>query len=781
MPAKKTAKPFTLASNALTIQAATGDGATKKLATFAGNAYTGEVMRPGGWSDMIVDLDGVEIPAQQRPALRQHDHEQIVGHTTSVTVTPEGIQIAGVFSGQPEHVDKVVTPARNGFAWQLSIGADPVSTEYLDAGQEAVVNGRTAYGPIAIARRTILGEISFVPLGADGNTSATVTASRRKAGVMFAKLALKQARRDGIKAAMKFSDDEIDAMSDDEAKAALKECMKADGDADQEPKDGDKDGAKAADDDSDNDTDKDKTAQAASVKNSIQAARDAHAKEERRIASVRAAAAKYNTVDTVVIGGKRVNLVAHAIQNGWNADTTELHALRASRPSAGVGNGPIAYSTSPAQLTDAVLECAVMQAAGREFKLDDPAFYGDTPQRGSRIDAKTQRKIEAELKQRYPDQVQQTARDLFKERAGLQQILVASARANGYRGGDMIRDDGDLMNVMRASNWSASGGSPIQADGTSTSSIANVLANVLNKFLLQGYMFVEQSWKDITGIQSVKDFKPTKKINLFGDFIFEQVADGGEIRNANLQDQAFANQADQYGKIMTIGRKQIINDDLGALTTVPMLMGRGAGLKLNQLFWKTWLDTTQKDDGGSTAFWAATHTIPNQQANSNYISGGTSALSATSLQTAQQTYDKQVDPNGYPLGIDAEMLLYPVELESTAWSLLNSTNIVYAGGTSSNATLPAENKWKNRYKPVKSRYLSNASFTGNSATAWWLLANPALLPVIEACFLGGQEAPTVQQAGPEYQFNVLGISIRGVFDFGIAMQNFRGGIKSAGA
>jgi len=777
MPSKTTKqapKSFTFASKPLTIQAESGEGESKRLPSFVGNAYTGDVMMPGGWWDpIIVDLDGVNIPAQQRPVLRQHDHEQIVGHTSEVTVTPEGIQIAGVFSGQPEHVEKVTFPARNGFAWQLSIGADPIRTEFLERGEEATVNGRTVTGPLVISRETRLGEISFVPLGADGNTSATVTASasKRKGSYMFAKLALKQARKDGIKAA-KYSDEEIDAMSDDEARAALKDVMAEGDDPDKKPE------AKASEDDPDNDGDKDKKAEA-SGRAHLAAMRKETANELRRVSAITAAVRQHN-VDTVVIDGKRVNLAAHAIECGWSADKAELHAMRAARPSAGVGNGPIAYSTSPAQITDAVLECAVLQASGRQFQLDNDEFYSDTVDNGRavrRVDNYTQRKVKAELSQRYTDKVQQTAKDLFRERAGLQQILVAGARANGYRGTEVLRDTGDIENVLRASNWG--GSSRIEADGTSTANIGNVVANVMNKFLLQGYLFTEQAWKEIAGIRPVNDFKPTKSVNLFGDFIFEKVADSGELKNATLQDQAFANQADQYGKILTIGRKNIINDDLGALTTTPMLMGRGAGLKLNATFWAMWLDTTQKDDGGSTAFWAATHTIPNQLANGNYISGGSSALSSTSLQTAKQTYDKQIDPNGYPLGVDVEYLLYPPELDSTAWELLNSTNLVYGGGSA--AKQPADNRWKNRFKPVMSRYLSNSTFTGYSATAWWLLANPALIPVIECCFLGGQEAPTVQQAGPEYQFNTLGISIRGVFDFGVAMQNFRGGVKSAGA
>lgn len=229
---------------------------------------------------------------------------------------------------------------------------------------------------------------------------------------------------------------------------------------------------------------------------------------------------------------------------------------------------------------------------------------------------------------------------------------------------------------------------------------------------------------------------------------------------------------------MTIDRKQIINDDLGALTTVPMQLGRGAALKLNQLFWTTFMDATQKDDGGSTAFFAATHTIAGQKANSNYLTGAGSALSSASLRLAQTLFDKQVDPVGYPLGVDPAILLYPPELDTTAWELMNSEFIVYGGASA--AKQGDRNQWKGRFNPVKCRYLSNPAIPGNSATAWQLLANPALLPVVEVCFLNGQESPTIQQSGVEYQFDKLGISIRGVFDFGVAMQNFRGGVFSAG-
>jgi hypothetical protein len=80
---------------------------------------------------------------------------------------------------------------------------------------------------------------------------------------------------------------------------------------------------------------------------------------------------------------------------------------------------------------------------------------------------------------------------------------------------------------------------------------------------------------------------------------------------------------------------------------------------------------------------------------------------------------------------------------------------------------------------VRSSYLSNAAITGYSTTAWYLLANPATLAVIEACFLNGQQNPTVESANAD--FDVLGIQMRGYHDFGVNLQEYRAGVKSKGS
>ena len=88
--------------------------------------------------------------------------------------------------------------------------------------------------------------------------------------------------------------------------------------------------------------------------------------ELNRQSSINAIVARYqvNQIEVEQDGKKvKVDLAAHAIQEGWSAELAELHALRAARPGAGVGvPGGLAYSTSNPELNDAVLECAVFQA-----------------------------------------------------------------------------------------------------------------------------------------------------------------------------------------------------------------------------------------------------------------------------------------------------------------------------------------------------------------------------------------------------------------------------------
>ncbi|MCY3024584.1 MAG: HK97 family phage prohead protease, partial [Planctomycetota bacterium] len=183
MPHPKTTE--TLAPLHLTctmqIEAADGPDAKAALPRFRMIAYTGGPMRVAGWRyPVIVDLSGLTIPSQNRPIRLGHDAAQGIGHTDSIRVDGGQLLAGGVVSRDTSAAKEVVASSRNGFPWQASIGASVEEAEFVKENQKAVVNGQEVTGPVNVIRKASLGEISFVDLGADGRTSASVAATAKE-------------------------------------------------------------------------------------------------------------------------------------------------------------------------------------------------------------------------------------------------------------------------------------------------------------------------------------------------------------------------------------------------------------------------------------------------------------------------------------------------------------------------------------------------------------------------------------------------------------------------
>src|SRR5690606_9303559 len=128
-----------------------------------------------------------------------------------------------------------------------------------------------------------------------------------------------------------------------------------------------------------------------------------------------------------------------------------------------------------------------------------------------------------------------------------------------------------------------------------------------------------------------------------------------------------------------------------------------------------------------------------------------------------------------PIGIMPAILLAPTSLSAIGSQLFKSLEL---RDTTANTKFPVANPHQGKFRVEVSRYLGNAKYTGYSSKAWYLLAEPTDLPVIEVAFLNGQESPTIETA--EADFHVLGIQMRGYHDFGVALQDYRGGVKAKG-
>jgi hypothetical protein len=326
---------------------------------------------------------------------------------------------------------------------------------------------------------------------------------------------------------------------------------------------------------------------------------------------------------------------------------------------------------------------------------------------------------------------------------------LEAAWINGYTG----RNFRDSRAVLRYAF-----GHSVEA-AFSTIDIGGILSNVANKFLLEGFFSVERTWRNICAVRNVSDFKTVNSYRLIGKDQYEQVSPGGELKHGTLGNEQYSNKADTYGLVLSIDRRDIINDDLGAITTVPRKLGRGSGLKINDIFWSTFMN--------NASFFTA--------GNKNYISGATTALTIDGLTEGEVKFMDQTDGDGKPIGVMPAILLVPTALSAISSQLYKSMEL---RDTTSNTKFPVANPHQGKFRVEVSRYLANGSYTGYSAKAWYLLAEPNDLPVIEVAFLNGQEAPTIETADAD--FNVLGVQMRGYHDFGVALQDPRGGLKSKG-
>lgn len=446
---------------------------------------------------------------------------------------------------------------------------------------------------------------------------------------------------------------------------------------------------------------------------------------------------------------------ASAINEGWDANRLELELLRNARPQ-GVA-GAVAGNTGRnvgvhrhGQLAAAVLVASLMIQGG----LNEEAVAKTVPS--------AQR-----------EQVMNAALEADMRGYGLHGLMDATIHASGGYYGGSRKSNGYLRAALEADRQIRQAGSLDASTGFSTISLSGVLSNVANKSLLAAYTAVSVKWNQIAAIRSHSDFKTNTRYRLDSSGAFKKVAADGELKHIQLTDAAFTNRLETFGCIIALTRQMQINDDLGAFLEIPTLIGRMGALRLEEAVFVLLLANTGSFYGTG---------------NRNFMTGGASALSITSLTTAEQMFRDQVEGNGKPVLIDPDRILVGSALSVTAQKLFADTSTIATGiPTAAAARTPSNNEHVGKFRPVASPYVNNTSIrdqdgkaiSNQSATAWALFADPAVRAAIGVAFLNGQQTPTIENA--ETDFNTLGMQWRAYHDFGVGYEDPRAVVWSAGA
>lgn len=727
------ARKFKVTAKA-TIKGAASTGS--KAPRFSCVAYTGAAMDLDGFEHkVVIDLKGMRTLSQARPALLDHcpEKDNVVGQTDAIRITPKQLEVDGfVLRSTPAGRD-VLAAAVEGFTWQMSVGADIPSEadlEFIAAGETVEVNGQSFTGPLCVARKTILGEVSFVVMGADGRTWSIITA-RRKAQLKARKQTM---TFEEWLASLKLdpstlSQESLDALRNEFGEPGESEGDEVDAEMDNED-------VECEDEETVVETDDEETpvpanAKAKGKRTKVTARRQAKpkvrasstTKPARSITAARAA--EHRRIAAIEAAGKGdSDLIAMALEKDWDADRVkseaELKKLRAGR-----AGSPGADGGSPLTINAKVMEASLLLNIGTSEKSVGKHFDQKT------MNAACSREWRGCSLHVLMDQVIEAAGERFSGSRKTDAFIQAAARANRK----------------------------IQASGGYSSvNLSQILENVANKSLIDSYDAQETVWQYFCAVRPLNDFKIHSYYRLDMEGAFKKVGPSGELQHLKPTDAKYTNQLETYGAQLVLTRQMQINDDLNAFAALPKAIGRLAKLRPEE----AWIVLLLAN---ASNFFST--------ANRNKNTGAGSALGIPGLTAAKTAYKKQVDSNGKPILVTPDRILTGATLSVTAENLNVEQTLV--GGTANDKL--NRNPHKGKYAPYDTPYLDNTAITdqdgaaisGQSDAVWFLGCDPNVRAAYAMGFLNGNQTPFFR--AKEADTGILGTAYESFMDFGVGEED----------
>lgn len=285
-----------------------------------------------------------------------------------------------------------------------------------------------------------------------------------------------------------------------------------------------------------------------------------------------------------------------------------------------------------------------------------------------------------------------------------------------------------------------------------TSDFPEILANVANKSLRDGYEEAPATYAPIVREVEVADFKQISRTQL-GDYPeLEKVGESGEFKRGTVSEAAEKYQVETYGKVVAVSRQVIVNDDMAAFTRLPMMAGIAARNKISNLVWEIITSNPLMGDG-IALFQLAAH--KNLQAGAAAIKDGLSAM--------RSAMKHQTGLDGQLLNIMPRYLIIGTERETEAEALVSS--LVIPSTVAEGAPLPF------------ARTLQVISEPRLGAAPYYLAASTGQIDVIELAYLQGQRGVFLET---RMGFDVDGMELKARLDFGVKAIDFRGLQKNPG-
>lgn len=288
----------------------------------------------------------------------------------------------------------------------------------------------------------------------------------------------------------------------------------------------------------------------------------------------------------------------------------------------------------------------------------------------------------------------------------------------------------------------------------STSTFPAIMANLANKSVMVGFNEAETTYQIWAGKGSNRDFKEAARVALSEAGNLELVPEGGQFQQDFLGEASARTKVATYGKLFSLTRQAIINDDLGLFSKIATKYGSAAKRLVNKMVYAQLTGNVKMQD--NVALFDSKH---------GNVAGTGEALSVKAIAKAITAMRRQKGITGdATLNITPKYLVVPPELEMVAYQIVNSTAAV--DGVNSGVV-----------NPYKGRFVVVADAELTDPDAWYLVADASQHDTIEVTYLNGVETPRLET---RQGFDVDGIEYKVAFDCGVSALDFRGVFKNAG-
>ena len=329
--------------------------------------------------------------------------------------------------------------------------------------------------------------------------------------------------------------------------------------------------------------------------------------------------------------------------------------------------------------------------------------------------------------------------------AGAQELrgysMIEMARESLRRESGSTVNFGDNMELARAAI-------------NSTSTFPAIMYNLANKSVMVGFNEAETTYQIWAGKGSNRDFKEAARVALSEAGTLELVPEGGQFKQDSFGEASARTKVATYGKLFSLTRQAIINDDLGLFSKIATKYGSAAKRLVNKMVYAQLTGNVKMQD--NVALFDSKH---------GNVAGTGEALSVKAIAKAITAMRRQKGITGEAtLNITPKYLVVPPELEVTAYQIVNSTAAV--DGVNSGVV-----------NPYKGRFIVVADAELTDPDAWYLVADATQHDTIEVTYLNGVETPRLET---RQGFDVDGIEYKVAFDCGVSALDFRGLYKNAG-